>query len=242
MTSQILRRRLVAVGILVVALLVLAVLMVTRPRAERQKPAVPVTMVTVHPVTADRPPVVVTGWGTVQPKRSVNLVTQVSGRVVAVSPDLQAGAFVSDGEVLVEIEDIDYRLAVQQASAQVAQAEFNLATAQEEARVARQEWERAQADAGDGSPLSRAEPTALVFREPQLRQAEAGLAAARAGLAQAELNLSRCRLTAPFVGRVIAASADPGDYVMAGSVLGRLDDTSVAEITVNLPGSDLVWV
>lgn len=242
MSSEIRRRRLIATGIVIGAVVVLALLISTRPRAERQKPVAPATMVSVHSVTAEQPPVVISGWGTVQPKQSVNLVPQVSGRVVSVSPNLQAGAFVDPGEVLLEIEDTDYVLAVQQSRAQVAQAEFNLATAREEARVAREEWKRAQSDAAPGSPLRQAEPTALVFREPQLRQAEASLAAAEASLAQAELNLSRCRLTVPFAGRVIDEAADPGDFVMAGSVLGRIDAIATAEITVNMPDRDLAWI
>lgn len=242
MSSEIRRRRIVALAIVVFAVVVLVVLIATKPRARRQKPQQPATLVTVHSVAAEQPPLVVTGWGTVQPKRSVNLVTQVSGRIVAVSPNLQAGAYCAEGEVLLEIEDTDYMLAVQQATSQVAQAEFNLANAREEARVAREEWDRTQADAPAGSPLAQAEPTALVFREPQQRQAEAGLEAARAGLAQAQLNLERCRFTAPFDGRVIRESADPGDFVMAGSVLGRIDDIAVAEITVSLSDRDLAWI
>ena len=242
MTSQIRRRRLIAAAIVVGAIVILVGLVATRPRAERRKPVVPPTTVTVETVNAEQPPVLVTGWGTVQPKRSVNLVPQVSGRVVAVSPNLQAGAFFAAGEVLVEIEDTDYMLGVQQALSQVAQADYSLATAQEEARVAREEWKRTRSDAGNGSSLNDAEPNALVFREPQLKQAEVGLQAAKAALAQAELSLSRCRLTAPFAGRVINETADPGDYVMAGNVLGRIDDTSVAEITVNLPHADMAWV
>lgn len=242
MTSQVRRRRLIAAAIIIGAVIVLAVLVATRPTAQRQKPQAPVTLVTLHQVTADPTPVTVTGWGTVTPKRSVSLVPQVSGRITAASPDLQAGAFVAAGEVLVEIENTDYRLAVRQASSQVAQAEVALATAQEEARVARQEWERTLADARQGSSLPAAEPSSLVFREPQLRQAEANLDAARAALAQAELNLSRCRLVAPFDARVISESADPGNHVMAGNVLGRLDDVSVAEVTVGVPDHDLAWI
>ncbi|MBD3220765.1 efflux RND transporter periplasmic adaptor subunit [bacterium] len=242
MSSEIRRRRIIAVAIVLGAVAVLAVLVATRPRPDRQPPRAPATLVTVHEVRAEQPPIVVDAWGTVEPKRSVNLVAQVTGRVVAVSPNLQAGAFAEAGEVLLEIEDTDYRLAVQQARAQVAQAESNLATAREEARVAREEWQRARADADRDSPLREAEPTALVFREPQLRQAEASLEAARAALAQAELDLERCRVAAPFASRVIEEAVDPGDYVMTGSVLGRIDAIDMAEITINLPDRDLAWI
>lgn len=242
MTSQIFRRRLVALAILVLALVIVAILIAMKPQAHRREYQVPPTMVNFQEVSAERQMVTVTGWGTVQPKRSVNLVPQVSGRIVRVSENLQAGAYFTAGEVLVEIDEADYLLSVQQASAQVAQSEYNLATAREEARIASAEWERTQADAGQGSALQGAKPNALVFHEPQLRQAEAALESAKAGLAQAQLSLSRCRLEAPFCGRVIEETADPGDYVMAGNVLGRIDDTDVAEITVGLPLAEMAWV
>ncbi len=242
MSSSILRRRLIATGIVIGAVAVLAVLVATRPKPERRKPTVPAPMVTVHRVDTEQPPITITGWGTVRPRRSITLVPQVGGRVVTVSENLRTGGFFAAGEVLVQIEDVDYQLALQQARREVAQAEFNLATAREEARVAREEWARTSADALNGSSLESAEPNPLVYREPQLRHAEAGLEAARAALAQAELNLDRCRITAPFAGRVLDETVDTGQYVRTGEVLGRIYDTDVAEITVNLADRDLAWV
>jgi len=242
MTGKIRHRRLVATGIIAGALLIVVVLVATKPKAERQQPATPVPMVTIHTVSADLTPVAVTGWGTVEPKRSIDLVPQVGGRVLDVSDKLLAGAFFNEGETLLRIEDTDYVLAVHQARSQVAQAEYALATAQEEARVAVAEWERTRDDALDGSSLGDAEPNQLVFREPQLRQAEVGLEAAKASLSQAELNLSRCALTAPFAGRVLNETVDLGQVVGAGQVLGRIYDTSVAQITVNLPDQELAWI
>jgi len=242
MTGKIRHRRLVATAIIAGALLILVVLILTKPRAERLQPVAPVPMVTTHTVAAEPAPITVTGWGTVEPKRSIDLIPQVGGRVASVSEKLLAGAFFKQGEVLLRIEDTDYVLAVHQARSQVAQAEFALATAQEEARVATAEWDRTRDDALAGSSLGDAEPNQLVFREPQLRQAEVGLEAAKAALSQAELNLFRCSLTAPFDGRVLNESVDLGQVVGAGQVLGRIYDIAVAQVTVNLADQDLAWI
>ena len=242
MTSQIRHRRLVALGIVLVAIIGLVVLLRLKPHPQRQKPQAPAPLVTIEVVTDEHPPITNTGWGAVRPRRSISLVPQVSGQVTAVSANLRAGTFFAVGEVLVEIEETDYLLAVKQTRSQVAQAEYALAAAQEEARVAREEWERTSRDALPESGLQGAEPNPLVYREPQLRQAEAGLEAARASLDQAELSLSRCRLTAPFAGRVLSETVDLGQYVRAGEVLARIYDTDVAEITVNLPDRDLAWI
>jgi RND family efflux transporter MFP subunit len=242
MTSKIRRRRLVATSIVAGALVVLVALIALRPRPERIQPRTPAPLVVTQTVSGEQPPITVVGWGTVEPRSSISLVPQVGGQVLAVSPRLRVGAFFEAGEVLLEIESTDYELAVQQARSQVAQAEFALATAQEEARVARQEWERTTRDALEDSELKTSEPNPLVYREPQLRQAEVGLEAARAALAQAELNLERCTLVAPFAGRVLEESVDRGQYVRAGEVLARLYDIAVAEIVVELPDRDLAWI
>ncbi len=242
MNANYLVRRLVAVGIVLVAIIIVAVLMALKPKPQRLKPQAPVPLVTVLAINTDQPPITVTGWGSVVPKHSISLVPQVSGQITSVSANLRAGAFFAEGEELLRIEDTDYELALQQARSQVAQAEYVLATAQEEARVAREEWERTSGDALDDSELKSSEPNPLVYREPQLRQAEVGLEAARASLAQAELNLDRCRLKAPFAGRVLSESVDLGQYIRSGEVAARLYDTDAAEITVNLPDRELAWV
>jgi RND family efflux transporter MFP subunit len=237
MTPEIRRRRLIVTVILLGALIVLAVLIAMRPRPQRQRPPVAAPLVTFETVGDQCPPIEVTGWGTVQPKYAITLVPQVSGKVVAVAPNLQAGAFFTAGEILVEIESTDYELAVRQARSQVAQADVGLAIAREEAAAARHDWLRTMNDAA-----ASVEPGPLVFREPQLRQAEAQLAAAQAALDRAELDLARCRLTAPFTGRVLTESVSVGQYVRAGEVLAGIYDTAIAEITVPVSDRELAWI
>jgi RND family efflux transporter MFP subunit len=161
---------------------------------------------------------------------------------VGVSENLQAGGLVAAGEVLVQIESIDYELAVQQARSQVAQAQVALALAREESATARQEWQRTSGAVLGGSDLATQEPGPLVLREPQLRQAEAQLDAAHAARDRAELDLRRCRLTAPFDGRISSENVAVGQFVRAGEVLAGLEDIATAEITVHLPDRELAWI
>ena len=64
--------------------------------------------------------------GTINARSYVELVPEVSGRVVEVSPSLRAGGSFTVGEVLIGIDERDFRLAVEQANAEVASAESNL--------------------------------------------------------------------------------------------------------------------
>jgi len=235
-----LRNLLTAVVILVVGLLLSVVLVKTGRRTERQAPPASRPVVAVFSVAPDGAPVTVRGFGSVRAKRSVELVPQVSGRVVEKSRYLEPGAYISAGEVLLKIEDTDYVLKVEQARSNVAQAEYNLAQAEEEAQVARREWDRVGA-AGFGGEEG-AEPTPLVLHEPQLKLARANLAASQAALRQAQVNLERTTIAAPFEGRVLQANIDAGQFLPAGQPIGSVYATDIAEVTVPVADDDLAWI
>jgi len=105
--------------------------------------------------TADVP-VLVQGHGEVGAKVAVEVVPQVSGKIVRVHASLAAGGFFAAGEPLVVIDPRDYELAVDRARASVAGAHVRLEQELAEAEVARAEWESM-------SP-GQAPPSGLVVR------------------------------------------------------------------------------
>ena len=176
--------------------------------------------------------VVVSGHGEVVPRVAVDLIPQVAGQVVETHRSLVAGGFFKAGEVLVVIDPRDYDLAVERAQAAVARAKVTLEREQAEAEVAREEW--------DGLHPGE-EPTGLVIREPQIRQAEAEYAASVADLNVAKLNLERTRMTLPFDGVVVSESVDVGQFVGNGSRLATVYGTEVVEVRVPLDSRELSW-
>jgi len=189
-------------------------------------------LVEVLPVEVADVPVVVTGHGEVTAKVAVDIVPQVAGKVVSTHPSLVAGGFFKSGEVLIEIDPRDYELAVERAQAAVARAKVTLEREQAEAEVAREEWNGLHPDE---------DPTALVIREPQIRQAEAEYAAAEADLSVARLNLERTRLSLPFDGVVVSESVDVGQFVGNGSRLATVYGTEVVEVRVPLDSREMAW-
>jgi RND family efflux transporter MFP subunit len=189
-------------------------------------------LVEVMPVEITDVPVVVSGHGEVVARVSVDIVPQVAGQVVATHRSLVAGGFFKSGEVLVEIDPRDYELAVERAQAAVARAKVTLEREQAEADVAREEWKGLHPDE---------EPTALVIREPQIRQAEAEHAAALADLSVAQLNLERTKLSLPFDGVVVSESVDVGQFVGNGSRLATVYGTDVVEVRVPLDSGEMAW-
>ena len=166
----------------------------------------------------------VTTFGEVRARTDVELVAQIAGRIVAVSPEFTEGGLFAPGEALVVIEDMDHRLALQQARTAEVEADLGLQQALATADVARRQL------AGAGNP------TALALHEPQVHQARARLEGARARLAQAELDLQRTRVSLPFAGRIQTTAANVGQYVTPGTSLGRAFAVDVAE--VRLPFTD----
>jgi RND family efflux transporter MFP subunit len=190
-------------------------------------------LVEVTPVDVSDVPVVVAGHGEVVARVAVDVVPQVPGQVVRVHPSLVAGGFFRTGEVLVVIEPRDYELAVERAQAAVARARVTLQREEAEAEVAREEWD--ELHPGE-------EPTSgLVVREPQVRQAEAELAAATADLNVARLNLERTRVSLPFDGVVVSENVDVGQFVGNGSRLATVFGTDVVEVRVPLDSRELAW-
>lgn len=185
------------------------------------------------PVIEEELRMVVTGYGTVEPRVEVQVVPQVSGRVEYVDPNFVNGGFFTAGETLVRIEQTDYELALEQAQSEVARAGTLLEREMSEADVARREWDVLHP--GE-------EPTSdLVLRKPQVREAQSALRAAEAALKRAQLDLERTEISMPFAGRVISSSVDEGQYVTAAQPVGTVYRADVVEITIPLENEELEW-
>jgi multidrug efflux pump subunit AcrA (membrane-fusion protein) len=59
---------------------------------------------------------------------------------------------------------------------------------------------------------------------------------------QAQLNLDRTRITAPFNGVITSVEIEQGNYVQAGDVLLKLEDTSAVDVECSLRMDDLYWL
>ena len=228
------RRAKLLLPILVLAagVAVTAAIIKARPEVDRQPAAAPAPLVRVVEVRLGELPLNVYAQGTVEPRSEATLVAQVGGRIERVARQFAAGAFFRRGQTLVWIEDADYRLAVAQAEAAVAQTRVGLEREKAEAALALAEW--AELGEGEASPLTR--------REPQLAQARAALAASEASLEQARLNLTRTRVQAPYDGRVRGKQADIGQFVAPGTPLATVYSTDVAEIRVPVQRHELAFL
>ena len=225
---------LIFIGLGVVGFILLTA---NKPQLKKTKPPAPMPMVSVVPVKIEDLAIPIIGEGTVRPLREIQLVPQVSGPVIKISPALIDGGDFKKGAVLLHIDPVDYQLAVTLARARVKDSESALQLAQEEAAAAQEEWYLLNQNSPDGN----SEPPALVAKLPQLEAAKAKLAADRADLQKAVLNLKRTQLIAPFNGRVSDENVDIGQYVSTGQNLATLFSTNEAEIVVPFEDDSLYW-
>ena len=171
--------------------------------------------------------------GTVEVPAEVNVVPQVSGRVISVHPDFLVGGTFGAGEILFEIDPRDFELEVERALADVARARTTLELEQANAAAARTEWAMLHGE----TP-----PPTLVAREPQLAEAQAGLKSAEALLATAELALERTRYALPAAGRVIESRLAPGQFISAGQSFGTVFYPRDLEVEASLGRDQQAWL
>jgi RND family efflux transporter MFP subunit len=209
----------------------------SKPQLKRTKPPVPMPTVAVTIIKTGSQPVTIRGEGTVTPVREIELVPQVGGKVVYVSPSLVDGGAFKKGDILLRIDPLDYQLAVTLARAKIKDSESRLKVAEEEAAAAKEEWRLLYQSSKDVN----GEPPSLVAKEPQLAAARAQLAADRADLQKALLALERTELKAPFDGRVSDENVDIGQHVSTAKPLATLFSTEAAEIVIPLEDESLFW-
>jgi RND family efflux transporter MFP subunit len=133
----------------------------------------------------------------------INVAPDVSGAVVTMP--VADNQFVKKGELLMEIDPSHYRIAVQQAQANVAARQAELRSRRADAA------RRADMDSLVVSREQRENATqAASTAEAQLQQAQAALDAA-------QLNLERTKVYSPVDGYVTNLNVYRGDYATAGT-------------------------
>ncbi len=214
-----------------------AMLFAMKPEPEVITPEIKPLLVDVLQVSPTALAVGVHAQGVVRPGSQTSLVNEVSGRVVELSPQFNAGGFFRAGDVLLRLDDRDYRARLKQAQALVAQARSALAQEQGRVAVAEHEWQQRRRRDSVSQEARR-----LALREPQLLEAEAQLESARASLDQARLDLERTVVIAPYDGLVASRQVDIGQYVAAGLPVGRILAVGHAEIRLAIPEGKLDYL
>jgi RND family efflux transporter MFP subunit len=217
--------------VLVVSIGIVQGLSAAKPEPEKKEEAQRLISLYVDEVKSDTVTISVQTQGEVRPKTEIDLIPQVSGRIVGISEAFAEGAEFSPGETLIKIDDTNYKLAVVRARARVAEAEVGVQRELANAKIKKEHWL---------DKRTAGEPTDYALNKPQVMQAEAKLLSAESDLEEAQLNVARTEINVPFMGRVREKAVGIGQYVSAGTHLGQVFSTDTVEIRLPLTDSQLV--
>jgi HlyD family secretion protein len=231
------RRRLIVV--LAAAVLVAGALVAYR--SLRRPP-----VLTYETQPAERGAVVakVTATGTLSALVTVQVGSQVSGRLAEVLVDYNSP--VKKGQLIARIDPQLFDAAVEQARANLIAARGNLAKARAQAVDADRQAKRSQALAEQKLVAEADRDTAQANAEAARAQVEASdgaVAQAEAALHQARVNLAYTRIISPTDGVVISRNVDVGQTVAASLQAPTLfviaEDLSRMQVDTNVAEADV---
>lgn len=225
------RKVLLPIVIVACGLIGATVLVAARAKVETRPPELTAPLVRVRTVAPTDLRLDVWGQGTVQPRTESNLVAEVEGRVLWVSPSLVSGGFFKKGEPLLRLDPTDYELAVARTAATVESSASRRS-------LATKTLERNQALAKNGA-ISSLE---LDDAENNARVADAVHREAEAAFQQARRNLERTEIRAPFEGRVRAENIDVGQFLPKGGTIATVYAVDFAEVRLPLADADLAFL
>jgi RND family efflux transporter MFP subunit len=150
--------------------------------------------------------------GRVAASESANVASKVAGQVIAIH--FQAGDEIKAGDLLLEIDQTDYQLALEQA-----QANYNLAKVSfERVKTSREQ---------------------NIATQANFDNAQANFEQTRVGLKQAQNQIDNTKITAPFDGAVVRVSPKLYDFVATAQPLVYVQSTTNIDVKFQVP-SDIV--
>jgi HlyD family secretion protein len=177
----------------------------------------------------------VTAYGKIIPRTDVKISAYVPAKIVRMP--VKEGDWVKKGDLLVQLDDTEYRAAVNQAKAAVSSARASLDQAQltydrqkglfEKKLTSQEQFDMSKTD--------------LDLAKAQYQQAVANLD-------QANYNLSKTTMTSPMDGLVTSLNAEVGEIVMVGTmnnpgtVIMIVSDMSIIEAEVEVDETDIAEV
>jgi HlyD family secretion protein len=182
-------------------------------------------------------------------ENEVNLSTEQPGRVTAIY--VQEGDQVTEGQLLLEIDDERYRTTVEQRQAAVRMQEIAIErqrTALENQRVQWQRMAELSARALIDDDSFDTATNNLRLAEIDLETGQEQLRQAEAQLAQTEDDLRKTRVYAPIDGTVTSLDIEVGETAISsstnvpGSNLMTIADTSTILAEVNVDEADIAAI
>ena len=225
------RNLIIPVFILGGFLFLAATLMATAPVLEPSSIEKLTTSVRVLNIQPKSVQLKVNSQGSVMPSTESQLIPEVSGRVAWMSPNLVAGGYFNDEDILIRVDDTDYKTKLNRAKAALKRAE---------AEQQHNEYEyRRMLSLEKRSLVSRSQ---LENALRAFRVADAALQDAQATFQQAEQDIARTEITAPFAGLVRSENVDIGQFVSRGNPIATIYASDQVEVRLPIADRQLAYL
>jgi HlyD family secretion protein len=235
------RKRKIAIGAGVVV--ILAVVAASLGGREGDEVAVRIEDVALRDLVAR-----VTATGHIEPKTSIDISADVSGRIVQLT--VEEGDDVVEGQLILVIDPARFEAAVDRAEAALSDAQAREAQARGNYEQARRDWDRIRQlkEAAAGMITETEFEQARTQAEVQQALAESarhGVNMARASVREARDNLAKTVIEAPMSGRVTRLNVERGETAVVGtmnnpgSLLLTIADLSIMEAVIEVDETDV---
>ena len=201
----------IGLGVVLVSVIVAAGVM---KNARGNVQAVQMARVRIEDVTSR-----VRAPGKIEPKTQVKVSADIPGKIVHLA--VKEGDRVQKGQLLLQLDDTQYRANFNQSRAAFASAQARVREAESAFKVSDSNYSRQRA-LFEKNLLSQAEwdqaSTNHDAARVTLQTAQEEVARSTAAMQGAEDNLSKCRFAAPFEGVVSALNVEQGEIVITGTM------------------------
>lgn len=230
-TTERTRRPWAGIVIVVLAIGLIALLVARRPKGNKEaNPLEQPPTATIKVATVSRGDIglYVEALGTVTPLSTVNVYSQITGRVMAVR--YREGQMVQKGQELIEVDPRPYEAQLEEAQGTL-EHDRGLLT---QAKIDLARYQKAVA-------LNAIARQTLEDQEQAVVQYTGTVKNDEGAVKYAQVQLSYCHLTAPASGRVGLRLVDPGNTIFAGSSNALVVITQLQPISVvfNVAEDDL---
>ncbi|MCK4709877.1 MAG: efflux RND transporter periplasmic adaptor subunit [Gammaproteobacteria bacterium] len=199
---------------------------------------------------------IATGYGVVQPAQVWKSIAQVSGRIISMHPRLKDGEIIPKGDILFQVDPVDYELNLAQAETQLAELNVQLSNTKTSLKIeernlalATKEKQRLQklvkkggvsqssADAAERTMLSSTSQVQNLKNSLSLIPSQRKLQQAK--ITQAQRDLENTHIKAPFNMRVASLAIEDDQFVSKGQLLFSGDSVDRVEIIAQVSMSSL---
>jgi multidrug efflux system membrane fusion protein len=225
-------RVLLPLFILVLCAVVATAITSMKKEPEKKQEVVKSPLIDTFKVVLKDQRLLISSYGAFKPKYQTELIAEVSGRIMTISPSFASGGMVKKGELLAQIDPSDHQAALLETQANLQRAQASLQEEIALGKVAEREWQG----------TTSITPTALALRKPQLAREQANVRSAQAAQARAERNLERTKIVAPYDALVNARGVDLGQFAGTGTNLGMISSINLGEIRLPVSNSDHAYL